>query len=154
MSLVDCFKERVFSMSNTIHEDIIDYLLDCRFSGFSFRKWDADLDVEFMSDGGEELIPRIPLMAALKTAMMDTERFWILILRRNRKPFASVEFRINPDDADIGEFRVSVSGLVFRFGYTDKGKMLVGDSPYGSDYVMGVSDSEAWVEFFDTVAMM
>lgn len=141
-------------MENTIHEDIIDYLLDCRFSGFSFRKWDAELDVEFMSECGEELIPYRPLIAALKTAMMDTERFWILILRRNRKPFASVEFRINPDDADIGEFRVSISGVVARFGYTNEGKLLVGDSPYGSDYVMGVSDTEAWGEVFDTVAMM
>lgn len=135
-------------MENTIHEDIIDYLLDCRITGFSFRKWDADLDVEFMSDGGEELIPRRPLMAALKTAMMDTERFWILVLRRNRKPFASVEFRVNPDDADIREFRVSVSGIVSRFGYTTEGKLLIGDSPYGSDYVMGVSDTEAWCEVF------
>lgn len=140
--------------SISLHNSIVEDVLSCHFTAFHFCKWNAEMTVRFEEEDGEELIPREPLITALKTAMMDSERFWTLVLRNKDAVIASVSFGRNPDDETIEEFQISTSKKTRRFGCTKEGRLLLGESPSGWDLMTWIPDDEVWGEFFSMIAEM
>lgn len=131
-----------------LHSDIVESILDCKFSEFHFHKWNSEMNARFQDEGMNELIPRSAMINALKEAAKDTERFWTLILRNEDVTVANIEFRHNADDDSIGEFRVWTHGEAYRFGYTQFGDLLWGDSLDWCDY----SPEEIWGKFHSMIA--
>ena len=126
--------------SVSLHNSIVEDVLNCRFTAFHFCKWNAEMTVRFEEEDGDELIPRELLITALKSAMMDSERFWTLVLRNKDAVIASVSFGRNTDDE--------------RFGCTKDGRLLLGESPSGWDFMTWLTEEEVWSEFYSMIAEM
>lgn len=140
--------------SISLHNSIVEDVLNCRFTAFHFCKWNAEMTIQFEEDDGDELIPREPLITALKSAMMDSERFWTLVLRNKDTVIASVSFGRNPDDETIEEFNISSAKKTRRFGCTKDGRLLLGESPSGWDFMTWLTEEEVWSEFYSMIAEM
>ena len=135
-----------------LHSELVESLLDCKFSEFHFQKWNSEMNARFQDDGMSELIPRSAMIDALKEAAKDAERFWTLILRNEAVTVANIEFRHNADDDSIGEFRVWTAEKAYRLGYTKFGDLLWWDSLDGCDCLTGFSQEEIWGKFYSLIA--